>query len=94
MINIIKEYQKLNPLLIIIIGIILIFLQPKKIGINLNLIIKNVALNILYVPFNTKRIEIAYKSKYNLIRDNQIVLLMTSNGENWHYLAVKVYPGY
>ena len=38
--NIIKEYQKLNPLLIIIIGIILIFLQPKKIGINLNLIIK------------------------------------------------------
>ena len=26
---------------------------------------KNVALNILYVPFNTKKIEIAYKSKYN-----------------------------
>ena len=35
-----KEYQKLNPLLIIIIGMILIFLQLKKIGINLNLIIK------------------------------------------------------
>ena len=50
---------------------------------------KNVALNILYVPFNTKIIEIAYKSKYNLIRDNQIILLMISNGENWHYLAVK-----
>ena len=50
---------------------------------------KNVALNILYVPFNTKKIEIAYKSKYNLIRDNQIILLMISNGENWHYLAVK-----
>ena len=50
---------------------------------------KNVALNILYVPFNTKKIEIAYKSKYNLIRDNQIGLLMISNGENWHYLAVK-----
>ena len=49
---------------------------------------KNVALNILYVPFNTKKIEIAYKSKYNLIRDNQIILLMISNGENWHYLAV------
>ena len=45
---------------------------------------KNVALNILYVPFNTKKIEIAYKSKYNLIRDNQIILLMISNGENWH----------
>ena len=35
------------------------------------------------------KIEIAYKSKYNLIRDNQIILLMISNGENWHYLAVK-----
>ena len=50
---------------------------------------KNNALNILYVPFNTKKIEIAYKSKYNLVRDNQIILLMISNGENWHYLAVK-----
>ena len=50
---------------------------------------KNVALNILYVPFNTKKIEIAYKSKYNLVRDNQIILLMISNVENWHYLAVK-----
>ena len=45
---------------------------------------KNVALNILYVPFNTKS-----KSKYNLIRDKQIILLMISNGENWHYLVVK-----
>ena len=33
--------------------------------------------------------EIAYKSKYNLIRDNQIILLMISNGESWHYLAAK-----
>ena len=43
---------------------------------------KDVALNILYVSFNTKKIEIAYKSKYNLVRDNQIILLMISNGEN------------
>ena len=54
---------------------------------------KNVALNILYVPFNTKKIEIADKSKYNLIRDNQIILLMISNGENWHYLVVKSLSG-
>ena len=53
---------------------------------------KNVALNILYVPFNTKKIEITYKSKYNLVRDNQVILLMISNGENWHYLAVKSLP--
>ena len=50
---------------------------------------KNVALNILYVPFNTKKIEIAFKSKYNLVRDNEVILLMISNGKNWHYLAVK-----
>ena len=54
---------------------------------------KNAALNILYVPFNTKKVEIAYKSKYNLIRDNQIILLMMSNGENWHYLAVRSLSG-
>ena len=50
---------------------------------------KDVTLNILYVPFNTKKIEITHKSKYNLVRDNQIILLMISNDENWHYLAVK-----
>ena len=49
----------------------------------------NIALNILYVPFNTKKIEIAYKSKYNLTREKQIILLMLSNGEKWHYLVVK-----
>ena len=41
----------------------------------------NIALIILYVPFNTKKIEIAYKSKYNLRREKQIILLMISNGE-------------
>ena len=48
-----------------------------------------VALNSLYVPHNTKKIEIAYKSKHNLTREKQIILLIISNGENWHYLAVK-----
>ena len=50
---------------------------------------KNIALDILYVPYNTKKIEIAYKSKYKLKRHNQIILLMISNGENWHYLSVR-----
>ena len=48
-----------------------------------------VALNILYVPHGTKKIEIAYKSKHNLTREKQVILLMISNGENWHYLTVK-----
>ena len=43
----------------------------------------------MYVPHNTKNIEIAYKSKHNLTRETQVILLMISNGENWHYLVVK-----
>ena len=39
-----------------------------------------VALNILYVPHNTKKINIAYKSKNNLTCDKQIILLMITNG--------------
>ena len=33
-------------------------------------------------PLKQKKIEIAYKSKYNLVRDNQVILLMISNGKN------------
>ena len=52
-----------------------------------------VALNILYVPHNTKKIEITYKSKHNLTREKQIILLMICNVENWHYLVVKSLSG-
>ena len=48
-----------------------------------------IALNILYVPHNTEKIEIAYKSKHNLTREKQVILLMISNGETSHYLIVK-----
>ena len=48
-----------------------------------------IALNILYVPHNTRKIHIAYKSRHNLTRDKQVILLMISNGQNWHYLVVK-----
>ena len=34
-------------------------------------------------------IRCAYKSKYNRMRDNQVILLMITDGEKWHYLAVK-----
>ena len=52
-----------------------------------------IALNILYVPHNTKNINIAYKSKYNLTREKQVILLMISNGEKWHYLTVQNLSG-
>ena len=43
----------------------------------------------MYVPHNTKEIRQAYKSKYNLNRENQVISLMIADGEKWHYLAVK-----
>ena len=55
---------------------------------------KTIALNILYVPYKTKQIRPAYKSKHNNERDNQVNLLMITDGtDNWHYLAVKSTPG-
>ena len=54
---------------------------------------KSVALNILYVPHNTKELKQAYKSKYILSRENQVILLMITDGKKWHYLAVKSLSG-
>ena len=50
---------------------------------------KSIALNIFYVPYNTGKIRHSYKSKYNSTRQNQVILLMITDGEKWHYLAVK-----
>ena len=52
-----------------------------------------IALNILCVPHNTRKILVAYKSKQNLTCDKQVILLMITNGEKWHYLTVKNLPG-
>ena len=55
---------------------------------------KTIALNILYVPYNTTEIRQAYISKHNDERDNQVNLLMITNGtSNWHYLAIKNISG-
>ena len=51
--------------------------------------IKTIALNILFVPHNTKTIRLACKSKYNHMRENQVILLMITDGKKWHYLALK-----
>ena len=52
-----------------------------------------VALNILYIPHNTKKIQLAYRSKYNLTYDKQMILLMITDGEKWHYLVGKNLSG-
>ena len=50
-------------------------------------------LNVLHVPCNTKKIRHGYKSKYNLKCENQVILLMITDGTKWHYLAVKTLSG-
>ena len=43
----------------------------------------------MYVSYNTEKIRHADKSKYNLIRENQVILLMITDDEKWHYFDVK-----
>ena len=40
-----------------------------------------------------KKTQVAYKSKQNLTCDKQVILLMITDGEKWHYLTVKNLPG-
>ena len=42
---------------------------------------KTIALNIVYVQYNTTQIRQAYISKYNSKRDNQVILLMITDVE-------------
>ena len=66
------------------------FPSKKEDWKNFELNNKSIALNILYVPYNTKEIRHAYKSNHNLKHKNQVILLMITDGETWHYLAVKI----
>ena len=86
--KILKEYQKFNLLLINTIGM-RDFPSHSKDWKKFESNNKSVALNILYVPHNTKEKRHAYKSKYNLNSENQEILLMITDGEKWFYLAVK-----
>ena len=46
----------------------------------------------MQVPHDEIKINHAYKSKYNHTRENQVVLLMITDGEKWHYTALKSEP--
>ena len=41
------------------------------------------------MPNNTEEIRHTYKSKCNLNRENQVILLMITDCKKWHYLAAK-----
>ena len=42
---------------------------------------KSIAFNILHILYNNKEIKHVYKSKYNLKHENQVILLMITNGK-------------
>ena len=56
----------------------------KKLELN-----NEIALNIFYVPHNTRKIQVAYKSTQNLTCYKQVILLMITDAEKWDYLTVK-----
>ena len=47
-----------------------------------------IALNVLYVKHNARKISVVYKSKYNNKRTKQVILLMIGDGKKYHCLAV------
>ena len=49
----------------------------------------SIALNVLFVSYNSEEIKLAYKSNYNK-RKNQVILLMINDeANNCYYFAVK-----
>ena len=43
----------------------------------------------MLVPYNTENIRLAYKSKNNFKHENQVILLIITDGKKWYYLTVK-----
>ena len=84
-----KDYRKLNFLLISIIGKKEIFHHTQKDWKKFEQNNKTIALNILFVPRNAEKIKLAYKSKHNFKRENQVILSMIPDGKKCHYLTVK-----
>ena len=54
---------------------------------------EEITLNILFAPHNKEETWPAYTSKHNHKRKHKVILLMiTDEGERWHYLAVRSLP--
>ena len=47
----------------------------------------------MYVPHKARKICLAYKSKHNSTRENQVIILMITDSGKWHYLAVSNLSG-
>ena len=77
-----KEYQKSSPFIDQYNWKEISFPSHKKDWKKFESNNKSIALNILYVSHNTKEIRHGNKSEYNLNRENQVILLMITDGKN------------
>ena len=50
---------------------------------------RNLRIVLMFCMLKKKKVRPAYVSKHNSNCEKQIILLMITNGEVWHYLAVK-----
>ena len=44
-----------------------------------------IALNILFIPHNTKTIRVTYRSEHNNKHKKHVVWLMITDGKKWHH---------
>ena len=42
----------------------------------------------MFVLYNTEKTKLVYKSKYNFKCENQVILLIITDGKKWHCLSV------
>ena len=49
---------------------------------------KTIALNVLYIPCNTKTISVAYRSEYSNNHKKKVISLMITNSKKSHYHAL------
>ena len=50
---------------------------------------KTIALNILFVSYNSEEINLAYKSNYSKRKNQVISLIINDEADNFYYFAVK-----
>ena len=51
---------------------------------------ENITLNVLFIAQNSRQIRQDYISKHNFTRNEQVTILKITDGEKWHFLALKL----
>ena len=49
----------------------------------------SIALNVLFVSYNSEEIKLAYKSNYNECKNHVILLIINDKANNYYYFVVK-----